>query len=69
VTDPQGRYSFPSVRPGMHVLRLDTTTLPKDAQPSQSIQRMNSNYGMQRLVHGVMDDGLMDDVEFALVSL
>ncbi|HVS45954.1 MAG TPA: hypothetical protein VMS32_04750 [Verrucomicrobiae bacterium] len=68
VTDPQGRYSFPSVRPGMHVLRLDITTLPKDAQPSP-IQRMNSTYGMQRLVHGVFDDGLMDDVEFALVSL
>jgi len=30
---------------------------------------MNSNYGMQRLVHGIFDDGLMDDVEFALVSL
>ena len=65
VTDNQGRYSFPSVRPGEHVLRLDTTTLPKDARPSDGAP-MNSNYGMQRLVHGIFDDGLMDDVEFAL---
>ncbi|MFN2449612.1 MAG: hypothetical protein ABR508_07455 [Candidatus Baltobacteraceae bacterium] len=56
-TDSQGRYSFPGVRPGMHVLRVDRTTLPDGA-----------NGTFQRLIHGVLDDGLMQDVEFAVGS-
>ena len=56
-TDGQGRYSIPGVRPGMHVLRLDTTTLPSTVRAPGSTQQ---------LVHGLFDDGLMEDVNFAL---
>lgn len=65
VTDPDGRFNFPSARPGMHVLHIDETTLPKNVHPYPN-QRMNSTRAMQQLVHGIMDDGLIDDVEFAL---
>jgi len=55
LTDANGRFSFPAVRPGMHVLRIDSATLPEGM------------HGItQRLVHGLLDDGLMQDVEFAL---
>ena len=56
-TDDQGRFSIPGVRPGMHVLRLDATTLPAGLHASGSAQQ---------LVHGLFDDGLMEDVNFAL---
>jgi uncharacterized repeat protein (TIGR01451 family) len=56
-TDDQGRYSFPSVRPGEHVLRLDATTLPPTVRARGELQQ---------LVHGLFDDGLMQDVNFAL---
>ena len=65
VTDAQGRYSFPGVRPGMHVLRLDASTLPANARPYGGA-RMNSNRSLQRLVHGIFDDGVMDEIDFAL---
>ena len=65
VTDADGRFNFPSARPGMHVLRLDTTTLPSGVHP-YSNQRMNSTRATQQLVHGILDDGIIDDVEFAL---
>lgn len=65
VTDADGRFNFPSARPGMHVLRIDETTLPKSAHPYPD-RRMNSTRAMQQLVHGIIDDGLIDDVEFAL---
>ena len=55
VTDAQGRFSFPAANPGMHVLRVDPTTLPDRARGE-----------LQRLVHGILDDGLMEDVEFAV---
>lgn len=55
VTDEQGRFSFPAARPGMHVLRVDSATLPAGMHGV-----------MQRLVHGVLDDGLMQDIEFPL---
>ncbi len=55
LTDMQGRFSFPAARPGIHVLRVDPTTLPE-----------RSGGRLQRLVHGILDDGLMQDVEFAV---
>lgn len=55
-TDMQGRFSFPAVRPGMHVIRVDKTTLPDGMRRGT----------LQRLVHGVLDDGLMQDVEFGV---
>ncbi len=33
-TDPDGLYSIYGVKPGLHVARLDTTTLPKGLNPS-----------------------------------
>jgi len=64
-TDSDGRFSFPAVRPGMHALRLDPTTLPKNTHPFPD-QRMNSTHAMQQLAHGILDDGIIEDVEFAL---
>jgi uncharacterized repeat protein (TIGR01451 family) len=65
VTDADGRFNFPSARPGMHVLRLDATTLPAGVRAYPD-QRMNSTHALQQLVHGILDDGILDDVEFAL---
>lgn len=65
VTDAGGRFSFPSVRPGMHVLRLDATTLPAGLRAFPAAP-MNSTRATQRLLHGILDGGTMEDVEFAL---
>jgi uncharacterized repeat protein (TIGR01451 family) len=65
VTDRFGRYSFAGVRPGMHVLRVDATTLPDTTRPFGR-PRMGSVWSMQRLVHGLFDDGLMEDVNFGV---
>lgn len=54
VTDSKGRFTFPAVRPGMHVLRVDSETLGSGMHADT----------LQRLVHGLLDDGLMQDVEF-----
>ena len=64
-TDLNGEFSFPSVRPGMHVVRVDPLTLPKSAKRASDAP-MNSPQSLQRLLHGVLDDGTMEDVEFAL---
>jgi hypothetical protein len=64
-TDPSGRFTFPSVRPGQHVLRVDTTTLPPSVRPYDD-RRYDSTRSLQRLLHGIYDAGLMQDVEFAL---
>jgi uncharacterized repeat protein (TIGR01451 family) len=56
VTDSEGRFTFPSVRPGMHVLRIDRETLAPGMRGGT----------LQRLVHGLLDDGLMQDVEFPI---
>lgn len=64
-TDANGLFSFPSVRPGEHVLRVDTSTLPRNVHPYSGV-RMNSHKSMQQLVHGIFDDGVIDDMEFAL---
>lgn len=65
VTDVNGMFSFPSVRPGEHVLRLDPLTIPRYARVQRDAP-MNSTRAAQRLLHGVLDDATMEDVEFAL---
>lgn len=64
-TDAQGRYSFAGVRPGMHVLRVDPSTLPAGVRARTDVP-MNSPYALQRLVHGILDEGTIQDVNFAL---
>ncbi len=66
ITDSYGRYSFPSARPGMHVIRLDTTTLPAGVQPYPNPLNYDSPHSMLRLIHGVLDTGLLQDINFAL---
>ncbi|MGZ3548027.1 MAG: isopeptide-forming domain-containing fimbrial protein [Vulcanimicrobiaceae bacterium] len=65
VTDREGRYSFAGVRPGMHVLRVDISTLPPATHPFTAA-RANSAWAMQRLIHGLFDDGLIEDVNFGV---
>lgn len=65
VTDERGFFSFPSVRPGMHVLRIDPDTLPPRVRFFDGAA-MGSTRSPQRLLHGVLDETTMEDVEFAL---
>jgi uncharacterized repeat protein (TIGR01451 family)/fimbrial isopeptide formation D2 family protein len=64
-TDKYGRYNFPCVRPGMHALRLDETTLPAGvtAYPDHAI---DSERSTRRLVHGIFDDTIIQDINFAV---
>ncbi len=64
-TDRYGRFTFPSVHPGQHVLRVDTTTLPSGVRAYDD-RRYDSPRSLQRLLHGLYDAGLMHDVNFAL---
>ena len=64
-TDKYGRFTFPSVHPGQHVLRVDESTLPPGVRPFGE-RRYDSPKSMQRLVHGLFDSDLMQDVNFAL---
>lgn len=64
-TDQEGRFTFPSVHPGQHVLRIDPTTLPP-AVRAYDDRRYDSAKSLTRLVHGLYDSGLMQDVNFAL---
>lgn len=67
VTDSTGRYDFPSVRPGMHVLELDLTTLPSSAQAYTDTNFSSDDQrSVRRLVHGVFDGGVIEDINFAL---
>ena len=66
VTDQDGRYSFPSARPGMHVIKLDTSTLPAGVKPFPDPLDYASPHSMTRLVHGILDTGLLQDINFAL---
>ncbi len=65
ITDAQGFFSFAAVRPGMHVLRIDPSTLP-DGVTLFNGAPMNSTRSKQRLLHGILDGSTMEDVEFAL---
>jgi len=66
-TDPNGRFSFPSVKPGMHALRLDATTLPKTYKLFDV--RGDDDRAAQRLVHGIMDAYIVQDVNFAVAPV
>jgi len=66
VTDADGRYNFPAARPGMHVIRLDTTTLPSGVHPFPDPLNIESPKSMTRLVHGILDTGLLQDINFAV---
>ncbi|MDB5092892.1 MAG: hypothetical protein JWO85_993 [Candidatus Eremiobacteraeota bacterium] len=67
-TDKYGRFTFPSVHPGQHVLRIDPTTIPLTVRAYDD-RRFDSSRSLVRLVHGVFDAGLMQDVNFALEPL
>lgn len=64
-TDAQGLFSFAAVRPGMHVLRIDPSTLPDGVRLYDGAS-MDSARSPQRLLHGILDGSTMEDVEFAL---
>ncbi len=66
VTDADGRYSFPSTRPGMHVIRLDPTTLPAGVRLYPDPRDYESPHSGIRLVHGILDTGLLQDINFAV---
>jgi len=66
VTDRYGRYSFPSVRPGQHVIHLDTTSLPAGVKPFLDPFDFENPHSTRRLVHGILDTGLLQDINFAL---
>jgi uncharacterized repeat protein (TIGR01451 family) len=67
VTDATGRFDFPGVGPGMHVLRLDASTLPPQAKPypDRSLA-WDDQRSLRRLIHGVFDGGVIEDINFAL---
>jgi uncharacterized repeat protein (TIGR01451 family) len=64
-TDQYGRFTFPSVHPGQHVLRLDPSTFPANVHAFDD-RRYDSPRSLQRLLHGLYDAGLMHDVNFAV---
>jgi uncharacterized repeat protein (TIGR01451 family) len=64
-TDQYGRFTFPSVHPGQHVLRVDPMTLPSGVRAYDD-RRYDSPRSLQRLLHGLYDAGLMHDVNFAV---
>jgi hypothetical protein len=68
LTDAFGRFDFPSARPGMHVLRLDKTTLPAHVGAYDD-DSFDSERSVRRLIHGIFDSDLMQDVNFALRRL
>ena len=64
-TDQYGRFTFPSVHPGQHVLRVDPSSLPAGVRAYDD-RRYDSPRSLQRLLHGLYDAGLMHDVNFAV---
>ncbi len=67
-TDPSGRFTFAGVRPGMHVLRIDPTSLPPTVRLYDDRAYDSERSGI-RLLHGVLDEGNLKDVEFAVEPL
>jgi uncharacterized repeat protein (TIGR01451 family) len=65
VTDGYGRYDFPCVRPGMHALRLDESTLPPGITPFDD-RNIDSERSNRRLVHRVYDQTIIEDINFAV---
>lgn len=65
LTDADGLFSFPAVRPGMHVLHLDPDSLPPSLR-AFGVRDYDDPRSSLRLVHGVFDGGLMSDVLFAV---
>jgi uncharacterized repeat protein (TIGR01451 family) len=65
VTDDFGRFTFPAARPGIHVLRLDESTLPP-ATRAYDQRALDSERSTERLVHGVLDAYTLQDVNFAI---
>jgi uncharacterized repeat protein (TIGR01451 family) len=68
VTDQEGRFDFPGVKEGMHVLRLDPTTLP-DHTRVYADRNYDSERSPRRLIHGVFDGGIIQDINFAIEAL
>jgi uncharacterized repeat protein (TIGR01451 family) len=68
VTDNYGRFTFPAARPGQHVLRVDETTLPPTVRAYDD-HRIDSPRSLQRLLHGIFDSDLMQDVNFAVAPV
>ena len=64
-TDQDGKFDFPSVRPGLHVLRLDETTLPPGVRAFDE-RRIDLERSTRRLVHDPFGGGLLQDVNFAV---
>ena len=63
ITDAEGRFNFAEVRPGLHVLRLDTTTLPEKVHAFDD-HDYDSPRSTRRLIHGITDTQLLQDVIF-----
>jgi uncharacterized repeat protein (TIGR01451 family) len=68
VTDTNGRYSLPNVRPGLHVLRLDATSLPPGFRAFDD-RRYDSPRSTEHLVHGISDTQLLQDVNFEVQAV
>jgi fimbrial isopeptide formation D2 family protein/uncharacterized repeat protein (TIGR01451 family) len=66
VTDANGRFTFPSIRPGEHVLRLDETTVPPGLRVYAGTFPYDDQRAKTRLVHGLFDASLPEDINFAL---
>ena len=65
LTDEFGRYNFPCVRPGMHAMRLDDTTLPDGVTPFAD-HNIDSERSIRRLIHSVFDTTVIQDINFAV---
>jgi hypothetical protein len=65
LTDRNGKYSFPCLNPGVHVLRLDTNTLPPGTR-AYGVHDNDDPRSTTRLVRGLFDGGMIDTINFAI---
>jgi uncharacterized repeat protein (TIGR01451 family) len=65
ITDRAGKFNFACINPGMHVLRLDTSTLPA-AMHAYDVHDNDNPRSIVRLVHGTLDAGMIDNINFAI---